>query len=295
MYRDYGEMWYQKKRPVILCVMHGVLALSALHIIHRRPNESERHMRLCDNHQAKAVGAFHSLLSTQLNEQLSQPMFALASVISISSVARSCAVAYALPEPRYVSMDQVTELFLLTRGVGTIVDACVSWLRSSPLAPVLAGYDIPDRDQVTLPDVVTERFRVLDEMIETACFGEHQRNICRDALSALEDVHRSVVHYSAKNQLQTGHVFSWMTAIPLDFVTFIRASVPPALVILAHFASVSLAVQSAWYSTNWGNYCLQGIKQELHGHDLQHWLDWPKAHADTNMSILTAESNQSSS
>lgn len=74
-----------------------------------------------------------------------------------------------------------------------------------------------------------------------------------------------------------------MTAIPLDFVTFIRASVPPALVILAHFASVSLAVQSAWYSTNWGNYCLQGIKQELHGHDLQHWLDWPKAHAEMNM------------
>ncbi|PPJ51938.1 hypothetical protein CBER1_09681 [Cercospora berteroae] len=139
-----------------------------------------------------------------LNEQLSQPMFTLASVISISSVARSCAIAFALPEPRYVSMEQVTELFLLTRGVSTIVDACVLWLRSSPLAPVLVGYEIPDREQVTLPDSVSERFHVLDQMIDTACFGEHQKNVCKDALMALADVYRSVAYFSAKNQLQTG-------------------------------------------------------------------------------------------
>ena len=74
-----------------------------------------------------------------------------------------------------------------------------------------------------------------------------------------------------------------MTRVSLEFVLLIQTSVPPALVILAHFASVSLAVRSVWYSKNWGNYCLQGISMELRSHALQPWLEWPKAHAETNM------------
>lgn len=65
-------------------LMHGVLALSALHIIHQNPGESERHLRLCDNHQSKAVETFRSVLATPLTKEMATPMFALASTISIS-------------------------------------------------------------------------------------------------------------------------------------------------------------------------------------------------------------------
>ncbi|KAI5360987.1 hypothetical protein Slin14017_G091620 [Septoria linicola] len=218
---------------------------------------------------------------------MSAPMFALASVISISSVARSCATALVLPEPKYVSMEQVAELFLLTRGVRTVVEACGVWLHASQLAPILKGYDIPHPDEITLPDSIRDRFKALNGMIETNVPDMHQKRICKEAIMHLEGIYRSVSHYDAKDRLQTGHVFTWMTSIPSEFVMFIQASLPPALVILAHFASVSLAARSAWYSRNWGNYCLQGISMELRGHELQPWLEWPRAHAETNMAILT--------
>ena len=80
-----------------------------------------------------------------------------------------------------------------------------------------------------------------------------------------------------------GHVFTWMTSVSAEFVNLIQNCSPPALILVAHFASVSLAVRSAWYTRDWGNYCLTGVGLALEGTDFQQWLEWPKAHAHSNM------------
>lgn len=127
------------------------------------------------------------------------------------SVARSCATALVLPEPRYVSMEQVAELFLLTRGVRSVVEACREWLDATPMAPMLKGYETPRDDQVPLHASIDEQFTNLERMTETACSDEQQTRICKEAISCLRDVYRSVAHYDAKDTLQTGALDSPLT------------------------------------------------------------------------------------
>ena len=84
-----------------------------------------------------------------------------------------------------------------------------------------------------------------------------------------------------------GHVWSWMTAIPFQFILMIQAQEPVALIILADFAAASMSIESAWYTQKWGSYCLQGISMTLKDDEAREWLEWSKAHAENNMVCLT--------
>lgn len=64
--------------------MHGLLALSALHVAQVWPKEAEKNLRMCDSHQNKALEMFRSVLASELNAEMATPMFLLAGTISMS-------------------------------------------------------------------------------------------------------------------------------------------------------------------------------------------------------------------
>lgn len=110
-----------------------------------------------------------------------------------------------MPEPRHVNMDQVAELFLLTRGVRDVVLVCHKWIKSGPLGGVLEGYVVPhEEEQLPLPPTISARFADLDRMLMHSCSDENELTICREALTHLEDIYRGVAHFNAKEQLETG-------------------------------------------------------------------------------------------
>lgn len=74
-----------------------------------------------------------------------------------------------------------------------------------------------------------------------------------------------------------------MTSVSNEFVTMIKEHSPVALVILADFVTGTLIQEAAWYTRNWGHYCLRGISKALREDDYLKWLDWPKAQAHDNM------------
>lgn len=109
-------------------------------------------------------------------------------------------------------MEQVAELFLLTRGVRSVVDACRDWLNETPMAPLIRGYQAPHEEQMPLHASIEERFQELERMTEISCPDEQQTRICKEAISCLRDVSRSVLHYDAKDTLQTGAITSRLIA-----------------------------------------------------------------------------------
>lgn len=269
-------------------LMHGILALSALHIAHTRPVEADKYLRLCDKHQTKALEMFRTVLCTDITPEISTALFALSSTISILSMGRSCADAMSMPEPRYVSMEQVAELFLLTRGVRDLIHTCMEWVSSGPLGPMLDGHYIPDQHDVQLPVALQKQFINLQYMLEECCAVEY-RPECERALRRLEDIYRNVLQVSATGEVETGQIWRWMLLVPCEFVTMIRACFPPALILLAHFAAVSLTVRKAWYTNDWGHYVLTGISMVLYGSDMYSYLDWPMEQARSNMVSSTIE------
>ena len=113
-------------------------------------------------------------------------------------------------------MEQVAELFLLTRGVRDVVNACRHWLEESPMAPMIRDYEAP-HEQIPLHTSIEERFQELERMTETSCSDEQQTRICMEAISDLRDVYKNVLHYDAKDTLQTGAITSkFMVCISAD-------------------------------------------------------------------------------
>lgn len=111
-----------------------------------------------------------------------------------------------MSEPRHVNMDQVAELFMLTRGVRDVVEVCAEWIQHGPLGELIGSYHAPEDEDLTLPEPITERFADLNKMLDKSCLDSVELETCRQALSELRRVYCSVAHFDAKSKLQTGTV-----------------------------------------------------------------------------------------
>jgi hypothetical protein len=122
-------------------LMHGLLALSALHLAYQHPEEAVRYLRLCDKHQSIALGRFRSILSSsEFDVERADALFGLAAVISVSSMARSSALFEHDSDEKVISMDEVVELFILTRGVRDVIHLAHQHISRGPLAELFEGH-----------------------------------------------------------------------------------------------------------------------------------------------------------
>ncbi|KAF7190205.1 hypothetical protein HII31_08536 [Pseudocercospora fuligena] len=286
---DFQHLWREYipreaiKHPFL---MHGILALSALHIAFEQPENADKYLRLCDKHQTKALELFRTVLMTDITPDVSTALFALSTTISILSTARSCADAAMMQEPQFIGMDQVAELFLLTRGIRDLILTCMDWVSAGPLGPMLQGDDLSGRCDTELPSPVQRQFIILEHMLEECCPPEYRLD-CEHALRSLEDIYRDISYVARAKDIETQHIWRWMLLAPPDPVRMVTACFPPALIILAHFAAVSLTAQKSWYTRDWGHYVLTGISMTLLGSEMHMYLDWPMEQARTQMAVLT--------
>ena len=101
------HLWWDyipKQALTHVFLMHGLLALSALHLAFEQPNRSAHYLQLCDKHQSIALNKFRAILSSEIDPEVADALFALASTISVSSMARSCAVAAATHQAKAMDM-----------------------------------------------------------------------------------------------------------------------------------------------------------------------------------------------
>ena len=117
-------------------LMHGLLALSALHLAYVNRDEADvrgRYLTLADKHQGIAVTELRNELSKTLEPESADALFALAAVISVSSMARSCAVPAVMEVPGALTVDDIAELLVLTRGIRDIIGQTIEYIKQGPM------------------------------------------------------------------------------------------------------------------------------------------------------------------
>jgi len=93
-------------------VMHGVLALSALHLACTQRQQAAKYAYLCDKHQALALASYRQNL-THITDDIATALFALAVILSVSSMARATLKASSMAGPQFIDVDSICELFYL--------------------------------------------------------------------------------------------------------------------------------------------------------------------------------------
>ncbi|KAK5163949.1 uncharacterized protein LTR77_010345 [Saxophila tyrrhenica] len=266
-------------------LMHGILAATAMHMSHQQGHRAAHYLRLSDKHQTVALGVYRSVLATDINSENADALFALASLISVSAMARACIEAEAADPPGTMNMESVTEFFFLTRGVRDVISVTHEHIQRGPMVALFDIQRMPEGVKVTLPPSVGDQFVAIDEMLHSWGLDPDALATCETALKNLQQVYQTIVYYAPTQIIENATVWIWPIQVPSPFVRLVQACCQPALVIFAHFAAIAAAVRMAWYNQNWSVYAINGVSVAL-DESMKHWVDWPRAQAKDLMAVL---------
>ncbi|KAK5168098.1 uncharacterized protein LTR77_006666 [Saxophila tyrrhenica] len=271
-------------------LLHSLLALSALNLALLRLGQASKYLLLCDRHQSAALKGFRSTLSEQITPEKGNALFACATIISLSAKARSRVITAMMPHPRQLDMDNVTQSFLLSRGVREVIGVAREAVTNGPLEQIFQRMELSEleRAAVVLPKAINDRFIHLQLWLSDEKQDDPTYTPLCDALECLREIHHIMRHFLiTTGTLQTGHVWSWPVRVPIDYIHLIQARDPVALVILAHFAPATTAAR-AWYTDGWADACLEGISKCLPA-EMHSWLRWPREMKDGTFAQLLSE------
>ena len=272
-------------------LMHGILAISALHLAYLQQWNSPRYLGLCDKHQTIALKEYRTILFSNINAEVADALFALAATISVSSMARACASAEAAGDPKAMTMEDVGELFFLTRGVRDVMQVTHDHIHRGPLSRLFDAHRMPEGTEIVLPTEVSDQFTALKQMLANCGLDHEALTHCQSALTDLEEVYRNINYWATHGGVFTGQVIRWLTMVTTGFVRSVQARNQPALVILAYYAAATTSIPTVWYIQNWGMYVLRGLSLELE-ESMLHWVNWPARQLDQRLSILGVQLTQ---
>jgi hypothetical protein len=251
-------------------LMHGLLALSALHLATMRPAQVNKYASLCDKHQASALASYRQIL-THITDDVAEALFALSTILSISSLARATLKASQMEAAPHISVESICELLYLTRGVREVKEATGERVSRGPFSIVLQGHELTADVQVNLSPKISSVFRELD----INCADQEQRRFCSEAVTHLRDVFEGTLGKYHINDLEMGQVWRWTAMLSYDFIKMVQAHFPPALVITAYFTVAAMMLREQWFISNWGSLAFDGIRIALKG-ELEDYLVWPQ-------------------
>jgi hypothetical protein len=261
-------------------LMHGLLALSALHLATMRPAQVNKYASLCDKHQASALASYRQIL-THITDDVAEALFALSTILSISSLARATLKASQMEAAPHISVESICELLYLTRGVREVKEATGERVSRGPFSIVLQGHELTADVQVNLSPKISSVFRELDMMVHVNCADQEQRRSCSEAVTHLRDVFEGTLGKYHINDLEMGQVWRWTAMLSYDFIKMVQAHFPPALVITAYFTVAAMMLREQWFISNWGSLAFGGIRIALKG-ELEEYLAWPQEQMDSD-------------
>ncbi|OBR09903.1 C6 zinc finger domain-containing protein [Colletotrichum higginsianum IMI 349063] len=262
-------------------VMHGILAIAALHKAYLLPPERDRYLDLATSHQTAGLEGFRAVLQT-LDDSNWESVFCFASItllhVSFHPVRKSTDHdAELLPD--------ITALFVFVRGIRAILEPYHGGLGRTRLGPMAHGiwvidpgdpqYQNPSLRHSPLPRDTFDALRRLAAFFEESLPDGTRRGYAT-AVRELEKSVRLMAH--AGTHLEVGMAIFWPYVISDAVMADIQSMNPYAMVLLSHFAVLLRAMEPTyWYLRGWSARLMAAVDQQLAGRPaLLEAARWPK-------------------
>ena len=258
-------------------VMHGILATSALHLAHLRPEQCQAYWKRAAVHQDRALQLLQIAMANPTRDN-ADALFAFSLIIFY--------LASAAPSTAEDPMDEtplgpaIHSLHML-RGVRLILEAVRHWVEQGPLGPVLRWYPghIQSNPTFRAPDTEEHFSKLL-------VFCSTTPNLNKD--TEMDDVE---IYAAAASSLRasflkvesvpegdpnTPPIWHWAVRLPATFVERLKEQHSVPLVLLAHWCVILLQARHYWWVGDWVDRTMREIEACI---DQEHrsWLEWPIA------------------
>lgn len=259
-------------------LMHGLLAVSAMHLSYLRLRDRSKYEMQSSYHQALATSQLRSVLTNITTENCSAvfALCALLTLISMISIARRSDVERDRSGTSFV--DDILHHFMLTRGIGGVLVDHWNTIMAGPLK-ILSTDRLDDPDAYALPPHVAQQFSALRHSILPSITSSTPPALETSvvALDGLELVYKTCffLHpHLPRSKLEVGVALRWMSLVPADFMASLKEREPASLILLAHFVVLFTHFGDEWFLQGWCEYALEKIRTIV-GDDDGGGLVWP--------------------
>ncbi|KAM0323124.1 hypothetical protein ACHAQA_008974 [Verticillium albo-atrum] len=249
-------------------LLHQVLAFSALHLAHLRPERRAAYALTASQHQTDAVAGMRTALA-RITSANCDPLFGASSLLLLSAYAMfPHQQQYCGPDqtPAPPTVDNILDVFLLIRGMSEILDASELTIRRGTLGTMFAQETAPPTSTPLLDSVVTRltAFRASIDPAPTV--------VAREAEGLISWIQRA----SMTTALPENRVaLTWPIDLSGDYIALLRRRDPAALALLAYYCVVVSAVEpTTWYMKGWGRSAIRSIDECLDP-AWRELIEWP--------------------
>ncbi|KAJ5175628.1 uncharacterized protein N7482_001505 [Penicillium canariense] len=224
-------------------LMHGILALSALHLARTGPEPSRRaaYLNRAVAHQNEALALFRELLG-DISESNAKAMFAFAGIV----------VVYTFGFPHtpdvqdpWTCVDDLYQVLVLTRGVQQVIRSPADYLSHSNFAPILQVEEV----HAPLPDDATAAINELHEANEIC--GARDQNHKTEVYTATIDNMAEMLSWVHGGMTSSVIAGRWAIKLPSRFLDLLREREPMALVMLVHYGVLLQHLKHRWCFDEW--------------------------------------------
>ncbi|KAK2877219.1 hypothetical protein FQN49_001343 [Arthroderma sp. PD_2] len=249
-------------------LMHGLLALAALHLIEcSDPDDEGSHRRysaLASKHQNLALAAFRPQLNNITPSNCN-------AVFAFSSLIAALAFAFSRNDRNTHSGDPVEQAiqdFFLFRGVDKVLHTQWTRIVKGKLGALVRRPSDPSSAHPLSKDVIDN----LDYL--HGCNGDGAAHIPSEEKGIYNHAIRELRMSFERSPSSWEGVFRWPMVVPESYLGLLHLRKPMALVILAHYCVILSRLDLCWWSEGWSRHLFEAIYKSLHP-SWRQLVEWP--------------------
>ncbi|KAL6715355.1 hypothetical protein ACLMJK_007621 [Lecanora helva] len=255
-------------------LMHGILALAALHMAHLLPNRQAELVAKAAMHEGHALPAYRNAISS-LTKENAHAMFAFSGLV-VPYAQATATVSVSSNSSAPSTEDIFPAWFQLLRGASSLIFRTRPWLVEGPFSHLIRSQSPVDCTLNPCDERITTLFSLLSPSGGMTADKEAELLVSRTALEQLRQC--SALPFSPYHTIGSKAAATiWLMIVSEEYVQLIRASNPEALIVLAHYCVLLRQTESSWHMQHQAEGLLEAIFQHIDS-ARSTWLEWPKEH-----------------
>ena len=275
-----------------LYLLHGILALSALHLAQLHPTRRGHYRTIAAQHYTSGLELFRPVLQVEISQEDCHAVFAF----GISAAF----IAMAMPEysmsaqsSNFDALHHLLEVMGLFRGIPALLSGSLAWIRAGPMGPFIRQPGAAGDPGVSVSVAVENALRALearnealnadaayDEDPDAATGSQAEQHCTREHYATVIAALRPAFSHVTKNQDKM-LMIAWLVMVPPKFIEALRQREPLALAVVAHFAVALHAMRDNWFVNDLGKRVVEAVDKAL-GEEWDGVMAWPKAEIGVN-------------
>lgn len=300
----YTDTYLSPPQPFL---MHGLLAVSALHCAHLHPHQHPHYTHLSTHHQTLALSLFTTTLPTL--SPTTSPAFLLLSsfIFLLNTYPLACAQSLGNTPLTIPSIVQSLSLLRGTQSLLLLSPDVWQHARSGPLRELFVH--IAPAAHPGGPFV--EKLDALVDALRQGLTGTPASATKRVALLAAVEAlrHTYALLSAARAADRRDRLWTWAVVVPEEVLGLLGEECPVALVVLAYFCVLVAGVECGgvdrgeeqWFLKGWSGGVMECVVGVLEGKEEEgqeegvwrEWVEWPVSCVRKGLNVLETAADNS--